>query len=164
QQNSKIRCLDLGCGTGLVADALTPYAGDLELTGVDLSAGMLKLAKDKARYRHLIQADLTKFSAPAGHYHIIIAADVFIYLGDLKPVFTKVANLLSPEGLFAFTLEAGDSHTQLMKSGRFSHSTQYIDHLITNTQFTTLSQQRFALRLENNEPVEGLLYLVQKAI
>ena len=33
---------------------------------------------------------------------LVTAADVFVYLGSLESIFTTVAGVLSPQGLFAF--------------------------------------------------------------
>ena len=39
------------------------------------------------------------------HYHLVIAADVFVYIGDLAAVCAAVARVLAPDGLFGFTVE-----------------------------------------------------------
>jgi predicted TPR repeat methyltransferase len=53
------RCvaLDAGCGTGLCGPLLRPYAS--ELTGVDLSAGMLDRARPRQVYDHLEKGELS---------------------------------------------------------------------------------------------------------
>ena len=48
--------LDVGCGTGLVAEAMSGYAID----GLDITPEMLEIARAKGLYRRLIQADITK--------------------------------------------------------------------------------------------------------
>lgn len=51
--------LDIGAGTGLVAEALGE--GDpLEIDGIDISAEMLQVAGDKGLYQNRIVADLTQ--------------------------------------------------------------------------------------------------------
>jgi len=52
-----IEILDYGCGTGLVGSALRAL-GFVNVDGVDISAGMLRQARDKGVYRHLACADL----------------------------------------------------------------------------------------------------------
>ena len=40
-------------------------------------------------------------------YDLVVAADVFVYLGDLTPIFTAIAaNLTKPHGLVAVSTEA----------------------------------------------------------
>ncbi|MGI9389292.1 MAG: class I SAM-dependent DNA methyltransferase [Boseongicola sp.] len=50
-------CLDVGCGTGAVAEQLP---SDAILDGLDLSPEMLAVAAQKKRYRHLYEANLKK--------------------------------------------------------------------------------------------------------
>jgi len=53
--------LDAGCGTGLVGVELSRQDDlDVDIDGVDLSAGMLEQAEEKRVYRKLAEADLTK--------------------------------------------------------------------------------------------------------
>ena len=76
--------LDLGCGTGLAGVALSDLLHG-PLTGVDLSRRMLEQAAAKGIYARLRQADLAAVLREAGEaYALIIAADVFCYLGDLR--------------------------------------------------------------------------------
>jgi predicted TPR repeat methyltransferase len=63
--------LDAGCGTGLCANGLLPYAR--RLVGVDLSASMLSRAAARDQYDELVHAELTAFIAgrPAACYLIV---------------------------------------------------------------------------------------------
>src|SRR4029079_1702045 len=57
--------LDIGCGTGLAAQAVISSRADLVVDGVDISPEMLAMSARKTRrdgsplYRRLIEADLT---------------------------------------------------------------------------------------------------------
>jgi predicted TPR repeat methyltransferase len=86
--------LDLGCGTGLVGDALGPLAA--MLAGVDLSPRMLEEARAKGRYSALHEADIADWLAGAADacFDLVIAADVFIYIGELEQVFRHCARVL----------------------------------------------------------------------
>ncbi len=92
------RVLDLGCGTGLAGAALKECTRALavdgiELTGVDLSTGMLQQAARRGIYATLEQADaLDALAACAeGGLAAVIAADVFIYIGELREIFAAAA-------------------------------------------------------------------------
>src|SRR6185295_18689835 len=74
--------LDLGCGTGLAAPELRPLAD--RMTGVDLSANMLAQARARGLYDTLLQADALEFlAAREDSFDLVLAADVFIYVGAL---------------------------------------------------------------------------------
>ena len=53
EASKRLHVLDAGCGTGLCGPLLAPYAR--RLVGVDLSPGMLALAKEKNVYDALVQ-------------------------------------------------------------------------------------------------------------
>lgn len=50
--------VDIGCGTGLLAEALE--LPNNQIDGVDISAEMLNISKDKKYYRNLYEVDLTQ--------------------------------------------------------------------------------------------------------
>ena len=59
QDISQLRILDAGCGTGLVGIALSKY-GAIKIDGLDISPGMLEIARQSGVYEELEEADLTK--------------------------------------------------------------------------------------------------------
>ena len=151
--------LDLGCGTGLVGDALGSTARSL--VGVDLSGRMLEAARRKGRYAALHQADITAWLAAAGTgtADCVIAADVFIYLGELEAIFREVQRCLRPGGVFAFSVESceGDGY-RLLSSGRYAQSPAYVERLGAHGGFGLLAREAVFIR----QGVEGLLYLFQR--
>jgi predicted TPR repeat methyltransferase len=78
--------LDLGCGTGLAGAAFRPFCD--WLVGVDLSPAMLAQAREKGLYDRLIEGEVTRFLAEearvAARYHLILAADVFVYFANCR--------------------------------------------------------------------------------
>lgn len=77
--------LDVGCGTGLVAEAIHKLRPDLVIHGVDLSPDMLDKARGKGHYDALFEADLTAdISHLAGGYAALVSAGTFT-LGHLGP-------------------------------------------------------------------------------
>jgi predicted TPR repeat methyltransferase len=90
---------DIGCGTGLVAEALGMNNCDID--GMDISPSMLRRAGEKAVYRSLYEIDLT---APlpqlSNSYGAVVSAGTFTS-GHLGPA--PLENLLCiarPGGLF----------------------------------------------------------------
>ena len=87
------RALDLGCGTGLMGQALRATCDWLE--GCDISQGMLEEAASKEIYDGLDKQDLCQLPAPAAPYDLIVAADVFIYVGALDQILDWCAAALA---------------------------------------------------------------------
>ena len=158
--------LDLGCGTGLVAEAF----GDavIQFEGVDLSPRMLAEARRKDLYETLVEGELVAYLQhsidrdPA--YDAVFAADSFIYIGDLGPVFAGVAGCLSPGGVFAFSVEAIENGTfELRPTGRFAHSETYIRELAEAHGFAAKVMAPTMIRLENDQPVNGAIFVLINA-
>lgn len=158
------RLLDLGCGTGLVGQAL-PEQG-FELVGVDLASGMLERARLRQRYQRLVQADLVGMmqGEPDGSHDIVTSADVFIYVGNIDASVQEVRRLLKPGGLFVFSVEsflpeAGSSGQdyRLETSGRYAHAAAYLDRLASRHGFAVVQRQDVDVRFEQNKAIKGWL-------
>lgn len=154
--------LDLGCGTGLVGAAIAPFAR--RLVGVDLSSRMLAKAQERSLYHRLERSDLVYMmqGETAGSYDVVIAADVFIYIGDLDNVMREVKRLLRRDGLFGFSLEDLDISLdyKLMPTTRYAHSPAYIHKLAVKHGFQIHRMVSTQLRLEHESPVHGRLVLL----
>jgi len=151
--------LDLGCGTGLGGAAFRPFVDSL--VGVDLSPAMIAQAEKKGLYDRLVTADLQSFLASeiaaAGKYHLVLAADVFVYVNDLAPIFAAIAQILAPDGLLAFTAEthSGDG-AKLLPTLRYAYSASYLRGLLTAEHLEPLAIMEAVVRTEKGEPVAGL--------
>jgi predicted TPR repeat methyltransferase len=147
--------VDLGCGTGLCGPLFRALARTL--TGVDLSVGMLEKAAERKLYDHLAKADLVDFlDAHPASFDLAIATDVFIYIGALERSFAAVAKALRPKGRFAFSVEAcnGDSFV-IRSSRRFAHSIPYLETLAGRHGFHVDGIIPVAVRLEEGQDILG---------
>ncbi|MBN9551227.1 MAG: methyltransferase domain-containing protein [Alphaproteobacteria bacterium] len=148
--------LDLGCGTGLMGERLRPFVDRLE--GYDISAGMLRKAKAKGIYDLLAKADLQCFSHSGTGADLVVAADVFIYVGALEGIVGAVADMLAEGGMFAFSVEtlAGGGDFTLRPSRRFAHSEAYVRRVLSANGLAVLSMEGMVIRHDQRSPVEGL--------
>jgi predicted TPR repeat methyltransferase len=96
---------------------------------------------------------------------LVISADVFVYVGDLQEVFAACHAALKPGGLFVFSVEAGDDSESfvLRKSGRYAHASGYIRSLSAATGFQEVERRAATLRKEENQDMQGYLYLLRRA-
>ena len=154
--------LDLGCGTGLCAPMLRPYAR--RLAGIDLSARMLAKAEMLGLYDSLEVADLlTSLDGPAAAWDLLIAADTFPYLGDLEAVFAGAAASLRPGGWFAFSTETTDTESFVLKTnGRYAQGPRYIERLAVN-RFAIIGHAAAPLRREGGQTVMGDFFLLSRS-
>lgn len=150
--------LDAGCGTGLCAPLLRPWARRLE--GVDLSAGMLERARRRGGYDRLIEGELTAFlDAHASRYDAIVSADTFCYLGPLDSAARASYHALRPGGLLVFTIECsgGAGAVELGDHGRYRHREDHVAAALAAAGFQPPVLAHGALRREGGEPVAGLV-------
>jgi len=158
-----LNIIDLGCGTGLCGPLFRPYAK--QLTGVDLSAGMLKKADERDCYDKLLNCDLVEgLKKYHGTLDLAIAADVLVYVGELADVFAACFMALKTAGYLMFSVESTTSPKGLVlkQSGRYQHSMSYITKLLEKHHFSLVKKEVTEIRTEGNEPVMGVLYLARK--
>ncbi len=155
--------LDAGCGTGLCAPFLKPYAR--YLSGVDLSAGMLTKAMGRNAYDELIQAELTGFLEQKSKlFDVIASADTLCYFGALEPVFKAAAGALKTGGFLAFTLEDAGDETRtflLNPHGRYSHAGDYVRGALESAGLDMHAVSSAILRKENGAPVSGQIVIAR---
>lgn len=155
--------LDLGCGTGLCGALLQGLAARID--GVDLSGRMVTKAQGLGLYRHVAQDDLVHYlKASEQRYDLVLAADVFIYVGALEVVFEAVARRIDAGGLFCFCVEAGDEDQDyaLRPSLRYVHSANYLQRLSEVHGFEQLASQRHPVREDQRAPIPGLFVWLQR--
>ncbi|HLX80387.1 MAG TPA: tetratricopeptide repeat protein [Burkholderiales bacterium] len=160
----RARVIDLGCGTGLVGVALA--AADAELIGIDLSPRMLEIAATRGAYARLELGELLAVLArmPALSAQAVLAADVFIYVGNLEAVFAQAARVLAPGGLFAMSVEKlDDGSYQLRPTGRYAQSAAYLRTLAAQSGLQERGIERARIRREGRVHVEGWIALFAKA-
>lgn len=99
--------LDLGCGSGLAASELAGCRPNIDWTGIDASAAMLKLAKSRAfasATANWLQGDITNdadIPTRAGGFDFCLAVQVLHFLdgADKLNVLRSLAGRLQPRGV-----------------------------------------------------------------
>jgi predicted TPR repeat methyltransferase len=152
--------LDLGCGTGLAGAAVRPWAKTL--TGIDLSEKMLAQAKKKNLFTALHQDDCVEGLEKYQHFFdLVIAADVFVYWGNVTPLFQALAKAMKPGGLLSFSIELTEGNAFcLSPSGRFHHAFAYIQSEAEKHAFQLLDFKKAQTRTQNEKAVIGGLFLL----
>lgn len=156
--------LDLGCGTGLLGAEVAPLA--YRLVGVDLSSKMLAKAGALNLYHRLTQMDLLEMmqEEAAASYDLVAATDVFVYVGKLDALFAQARRVLSPDGLFAFSVESLEAPVQdyrLQSTGRYAHSMQYLCQLAGQCGFDMLVSREIHVRMDQGKPILGNLLILR---
>jgi predicted TPR repeat methyltransferase len=157
--------LDLGCGTGLGGAAFRPFVD--WLVGVDISPAMVEQARQKGLYDRLVAGGLLPFlhdeAANQAQFHLVLAADVFVYVSDLAPVAAAVAPILSPAGLLAFTVEThGGAGVRLQPTLRYAHGADHVRAALGAAGLACVELVEAATRSEKGVPVDGLVVVARR--
>lgn len=104
--------LDVGAGTGLLAEELRRMGFVGEIDGIDLSPEMLDRAAAKACYNGLFTADITRPLALPRRYGGIVSSGTFTH-GHVGPeALEHLERRAQPGALFAVSINAGVFDTQ----------------------------------------------------
>lgn len=175
--------LDVGCGGGLCGALVRPRAD--HLCGLDVSRAMVEKARSLGVYDALFHADVAEHlrasqapssGADAQRYDLIIAADVFNYIGALEQVFAAASAAQAPGGLFCFTVEAlpdgapqiadtpqhDGAEMQLLPTMRYAHSEAYVRRAASAQHYRVDEIFRAALREDQGVALEALYVYLAK--
>ena len=102
-----LRCLDIGCGGGLVAEPLTRLG--FAVTGIDADAAALEVARSHARESDLSidyrAATAEELAAEQQIFDVVLALEVIEHVAEVKLFIAALARLVRPGGaLIAATI------------------------------------------------------------
>ncbi|MGK7897913.1 MAG: class I SAM-dependent methyltransferase [Xenococcus sp. (in: cyanobacteria)] len=93
-----MKILDVGCGTGESTRFLTNSYPDIEVEGLDLSPGMLDVARKLDSVSHYFEGDVCKIERPDATYDLVITAFTFRNFPDKQTSLQEMIRVLRPGG------------------------------------------------------------------
>jgi SAM-dependent methyltransferase len=90
--------LEVGCGTGQLTSALTPFG--FALTAIDVGASLIELAQDRVAGVAFRAVSFEEFDAGPGTFSLVVSGAAFHWI-DPEVRFVKAARLLRPGGWLA---------------------------------------------------------------
>ena len=157
--------LDLGCGTGLAAQFFKGRGA--AMTGVDLAPGMIREARAKNLYTLLHEAKIENFlAATEERYDLVLAADLFVYIGDVATIFKQIATVMTNGGFYCFSVQTpadGANGWMLGPDHRYAQAHAYITRCVEDSGLDLTDYRAgIPIRLEGGKPVAGAIYLARK--
>lgn len=111
--------VDLGCGTGTLAELL--YEKGYDMIGVDASESMLNIAMDKKAesgseilYLQQDMRELELYSTVGTVYSVCDSLNYILEEEELKTVFSLVNNYLFPGGIFIFDFNTDYKYREII--------------------------------------------------
>ncbi|MFQ5644646.1 MAG: tetratricopeptide repeat protein [Thiogranum sp.] len=153
--------IDLGCGTGLAGIAFRPVSG--HLTGIDLSPRMIDRARERNVYDILQTGDIiATLQEEQAHYELFICADVFPYIGNVRPLFSALRSRAAKGALFAFSTETHTGSSYVLRpTGRYAHAPDYLHSAAAEHGFSVRSMRTENLRKQKAQWIRGDLVVLQ---
>lgn len=158
--------LDLGCGTGLWGKLIRGQCQ--HLVGMDISAKMIEQAQTLQIYDELHCAEIVAFTeATSTTFDLVVAADVFVYFGNLAEVFAATHQCMRENGVFCFSVELlaetpAPAEFALTTTGRYAHTDAYIRQLALQSGYKLLDSFEGVGREERGQPVRSGIYFLQR--
>jgi ubiquinone/menaquinone biosynthesis C-methylase UbiE len=104
------RVLDLGCGTGLIAEYLSDQSGAY-VTGLDYVPDAIRQAcgrtRAKAEQLDFVVGDINALALPPAAYDVIVSIDTIYFSNDYAATIAALAGALRPGGRLAFLYSHG---------------------------------------------------------
>lgn len=162
----KARVLDLGCGAGV--PSTRALAERFSVTGVDVSAEQLRLARENVPHATFIQTDFAEVDVPDETFDGVAAFYSISHVprDEHADLFQRIARWLRPGGLFLASLGSGGSEDW---TGEWLGVPMFFSSHDARTNRALLQQAGFALLVdevvemkEPEGPVAFLWVLAQK--
>jgi len=94
----------------------------------------------------------------------VVAADVFIYIGDLSGVFRGARGALRRGGVFCFSVEASEEQDFVLRTTlRYAQSSAYLRRLAQEHGFVLEAIESQVIRQQDGIDVTGYLALMRCA-
>src|SRR5882672_5157174 len=130
------RVLDVGCGSGWATRLLAGYAINGQVTGIDISDEMIRVARESASA--LPNTDFEVASAeqlpfPDSEFTHVFSMESLYYYEDIAGALTEIHRVLRPRGLFVAVVD-------LYWESKATH--QWIDGLKVPVQLLSVDEYR----------------------
>jgi SAM-dependent methyltransferase len=104
------RVLDIGCGTGLTL-LLAAERGAV-VTGIDVTPGLLDVARERLPGADLRVADMVALPVPDAAFDVVLGVNAFQFAGDPVQALREAARVCAPGGVVAASLFAAPERSE----------------------------------------------------
>jgi ubiquinone/menaquinone biosynthesis C-methylase UbiE len=159
--------LELGCGAGI--PTTQALAAKFTVTGVDISARQIELARSTVQDATFIQSDMTELAFPTESFAGVCAFFSLIHIprAEQPPLLARIATWLRPGGLFVATMgvrdTAGDVEENWLGAPMyFSHYDAATNRALVRQAGMTLISADEETQEEDGQPVAFLWVVARK--
>ncbi len=152
--------LDLACGPGNVLLYLYNKQNDLNLSGIDLSEEMIRLARSNVPKARFEVADCRNLKHIESRYNAIVCSFLLPYLSERETelLLSEVSRLLAPNGIFYIGfISDRDNHSEMVTSSKGHHlrlnyySSDFVSQVLLANKITIEHSKSYT----NNNPSQS---------
>ena len=148
------RILDIGCGDGRDTAYLREKGAGV--IGIDLSEGMLAVARREHPECTFLKMDMRRLEFPDRSFHGVWASGCIYHLPkrELPQAFREVRRILKPGGIFSFNFKRGEGEGMEEEPKSFGGYPRYFAYYSVEEIERLLNQTGFKLELVRDYPWE----------
>ncbi len=151
--------VEFGCGSGSLLRVLTKY---YQCTGVDLSAGMIRVAKVKVPAATLSVADITRVALGKRFDVVLCAFDTINHIvdfSDWRRVFQQARAHLDDDGVFIFDI---NTERKLQRYADEPPFAEFVKDATATFEVTKTARSRFTIHVKVFKPSSATRYSMRE--
>lgn len=125
QRASPLKILDAGCGTGFFSQRMKACGN--EVTALDLSTGMLNVAKNKNAATYYLCADMESLPFGRETFDVVFSNLSIQWCREINHPLSELYRVTKPGGLIAFTTLAETSLNELSQAWQALDGTSHVN-------------------------------------
>ncbi len=136
---SNPRILEVGCSTGWLSCKLQRHGS---VTGVDLSAASVEVARSRVRGAHFLAGDFLRMDLNDHLFDVVVLLETVAHVEDKLEFCRRVSSLLTPGGYFIITAQ----NARVWEwSGVLTKPPEILQDLLTMSELKQLLSSEFRL-------------------
>ena len=151
--------LDIGTGTGALAEALGGHLSSGDLVVMDIAHGMTRQAHRRLGRPGACDADACLLPFRGAAFASVVSSSVYQWVAELPAAFAEVGRVLQPDGVFAAALFGEQTLVELRSSHRQAIAEGGSGQLSHVQDFPGLSEVRVALERSGLQVMTSTSYL-----
>ena len=164
--NSADSILDLACGPGNILHYLFKKNNNLNLSGIDLSEEMIRLAKLNVPNAKFEVSDCRDLNYTESRYNAIVCNFLIPYLSEIEieKLFKAVGNLLVPNGIFYLGFITEEKNLwEIVKSSKGHnvrmnyYSVDFVTKVLQDNQFIVGYSKKYISNNINQEQSDFII-------
>ena len=122
-----LNILDLGSGTGYLAQLLASKFPSANITCLDLAENMLLECRDKNTNFNLVVSDIENLPFKPSSFNLIISSFTLHWCEEVEKIFYDVKKYLRSDGIFMFTTVGPNTLKELQKAYKHIDVEQHVN-------------------------------------